>query len=109
MSGREASWQVVPIHRGGLRVVFCPHAMQSPLLLPRIASYFCPTGLLNRIDETRVESQVVRSAPGPLRTGVAARRAYRTKVRPGSLGLSPANLKLKRSFASGATWPTIMG
>ena len=31
------------------------------------------------------------------------------KLRPGSLGLSPASLKLKRLSASAATWPTIMG
>ena len=35
--------------------------------------------------------------------------SYRTKVRPGSLGLLPASLKLKRLLASKATWPTIMG
>src|SRR5208282_6916374 len=34
---------------------------------------------------------------------------YRTKVSPGSAELSPASLKLKRSLASAATWPTIMG
>ena len=55
---------------------------------------------------TRADGILGKDMP---KNGSAPGGNYRTKVRPGSLGLSPASLKLKRSFASAATWPTIMG